>query len=78
MANNSGFQGWKEFIKLEFTQVRRGVQCLRVRNAYVATRQMISQAKGKTLSRDFFELVKNIGEAKSKQEEVSAGAFVRC
>lgn len=33
--------------------------------------QMISQAKGKTLSRDFFELVKNIGEAKSKQEEVT-------
>ncbi len=30
---------------------------------------MISQAKGKTLSREFFELIKNIGEARSKQEE---------
>ena len=30
---------------------------------------MITQAKGKGLSKDFFELVKQIGESKSKQEE---------
>ena len=45
-----GLQGWKEFLKLEISQ-------------------MISQAKGKGLSKEFFELVKQIGEAKSKQEE---------
>ena len=47
--HNKGFQGWKEFLKLEISQ-------------------MISQAKGKGLSKDFFELVKQIGEAKSKQD----------
>eukprot|EP01091_Cochliopodium_minus_P017357 TRINITY_DN677_c0_g2_i1.p1 TRINITY_DN677_c0_g2~~TRINITY_DN677_c0_g2_i1.p1 ORF type:complete len:1212 (-),score=405.03 TRINITY_DN677_c0_g2_i1:36-3671(-) len=45
-----GFQGWKEFLKLEISQ-------------------MINQAKGKGLSKDFFQLVKQIGESKSKQEE---------
>lgn len=38
--------------------------CLRIEKG-----QVLSLFAGKTLSREFFELVKNIGEAKSKQEE---------